>query len=128
MLDLGFLLPSSARHHHARADSAESLQVAYDRYVTEQHATNPDGIPMSAEDFQRFSLESDWLSGMKDAAKKVVQTCRLMVGIHDYEHYLAHMRERHPEATPLTREAFYRYCLEARYPSDARSGGSRCPC
>ncbi|HSD36178.1 MAG TPA: hypothetical protein VLC92_01650 [Rhodocyclaceae bacterium] len=49
------------------------------------------------------------MSGVKEVAKKVVQNCRLMVGIHDYEYHFAHMRER-------CREALYLYCLEARCP------------
>nr|WP_154666148.1 CstA-like transporter-associated (seleno)protein [Thauera linaloolentis] len=82
---------------------------------------------MSEAEFERYSLGSGWLSGLKDVAKKVVQTCRLVIGIHDYEYYLDHMRSRHPEATPFTREEFYRYCLEARFPSAERAG-TRCPC
>ncbi len=101
---------------------------AYARYVEEHVTHHADGLPMSQSMFERYSLGSDWLSGLKDAAKKVVQTCRLMVGVHDYEYYLQHMRERHPEAQPMSREAFYRYCLEARYPSADRPGGGKCPC
>ena len=55
---------------------------------------------MSEAEFERYSLGSNWLAGLRDVAKKVVQTCRLVVGIHDYEYYLDHMRSRHPEATP----------------------------
>ncbi|HSC80715.1 MAG TPA: YbdD/YjiX family protein [Chitinolyticbacter sp.] len=125
MLDLSGILPATRR---ARPADDASLQDAYEQYVASLRASQPGSIPMQPDDFRRLSLGSDWLSGVKDAAKKVVQTCRLMVGIHDYEYYLAHMRERHPEATPLTRDAFYRYCLEARYPGEGRPGGGRCPC
>ncbi|MEC5397418.1 YbdD/YjiX family protein [Uliginosibacterium sp. H1] len=124
MPELGFLTSTRA----AREAGEQSLHDAYAHYLADQRSTNPAGVPMSAEEFRRYSLGSDWLSDVRDMAKKVVQTCRLMVGIHDYEYYLAHMRERHPDAVPLTRDAFYRYCLEARYPSDTRRGSGRCPC
>ena len=114
-----------------------SLDDAYAHYTAATRTLGSDARPMSADDFERYtlgsvwlgsaSLRSDWVTGWRQVAKRVVQTCRLVVGIHDYEYYLDHMRSRHPEATPLSREAFYRYCLEARYPGPGRSGG-RCPC
>lgn len=52
----------------------------------------------------------------------LAQTGRLLVGVPDYDLYLAHMRRRHPERTPMTREAFFADRLQARY---AR-GTSRC--
>ncbi len=128
MLDLSYLTgraPAGATPPPAATDAG--LDDAYARYVAEARAQRAGAVPMSEAEFERYSLGSNWLSGLRDAARKVVQTCRLMVGIHDYEYYLDHMRSRHPEATPLSREAFYRYCLEARFPSAERSG-SRCPC
>ncbi len=112
---------------HAHGAAASDLDTAYARYLAEARRNNPNGMPMSAADFERYSLGSRWLTGMKDVARKLVQTCRLMVGVHDYAYYLEHMRERHPEIAPMSREAFYRYCLEARFPSAGKSG-SRCPC
>ena len=52
----------------------------------------------------------------------LAQTGRLLFGMPDYDLYLAHMRRRHPERTPMTREAFFADRLQARY---AR-GTSRC--
>ncbi len=52
----------------------------------------------------------------------LAQTGRLIVGVPDYDLYLAHMRRRHPERAPMTREAFFADRLQARY---AR-GTSRC--
>lgn len=52
----------------------------------------------------------------------LAQTGRLIVGVPDYDLYLAHIRRRHPERTPMTREAFFADRLQARY---AR-GTSRC--
>jgi uncharacterized short protein YbdD (DUF466 family) len=111
----------------ARDSAALDLDQGYARYVARLRAQDPQALPMSADQFARYSLGANWLAGVREVAKRLVQTCRLMVGVHDYEYYLDHMRTRHPQAAPLTREAFYRYCLEARYPS-AQGGGSRCPC
>ena len=52
---------------------------------------------------------------------------RLMVGVPDYENYVKHMQAHHPDLTPMDAKTFYRYCVDARYPS---SGGNmkKCPC
>lgn len=49
----------------------------------------------------------------------------LMVGVPDYQHYLMHMRETHPELPPLSRDAFMRARMLARY--GGKSTG-KCPC
>lgn len=111
------MLDQSSLHRDDDADAA------YARYLEAQRAKG--GVVMSRDDFERYSLGSDWLSGLRDAARKVVQTCRLMVGVHDYDYYLAHMRSRHPDDQPMSREDFYRYCLDARF---GAGSGSKCPC
>ena len=47
---------------------------------------------------------------------------RRVIGAPDYERYLAHVTTRHPERTPLSREAFARDALARRYDRP----GSRC--
>jgi uncharacterized short protein YbdD (DUF466 family) len=47
---------------------------------------------------------------------------RRIIGAPDYECYLAHVTSRHPEVTPLSREAFARDALARRYDRP----GSRC--
>lgn len=47
---------------------------------------------------------------------------RRVIGVPDYDIYLAHVREHHPEATPLTREEFTRQRLTDKYSRP----GSRC--
>jgi uncharacterized short protein YbdD (DUF466 family) len=47
---------------------------------------------------------------------------RRIIGAPDYERYLAHTTARHPETTPLSREAFARDVLARRYDQP----GSRC--
>jgi uncharacterized short protein YbdD (DUF466 family) len=49
----------------------------------------------------------------------------LMVGVPDYERYVAHMKMQHPEHRPLSREAFIKNRMEARY-GGGKSG--KCPC
>ncbi len=131
MLDLSYLTGGTRRAGAdtapAGADDLNDLDAAYARYIAGVREQGPNAVPMPEAEFERYSLGSNWLVGLRDVAKKVVQTCRLVVGIHDYEYYLDHMRSVHPDATPLTREAFYRYCLEARFPSADRPAG-RCPC
>ena len=47
---------------------------------------------------------------------------RRIVGAPDYEAYLAHMREAHPNETVLSREEFCRQRLDDRY----NRVGARC--
>ena len=47
---------------------------------------------------------------------------RRIIGAPDYERYLAHVAVRHPDVTPLSREAFARDALARRYDRP----GSRC--
>jgi len=57
-----------------------------------------------------------------------LQQCfRLMVGVQDYQKYLQHMRRHHPDRPPMNERDFHRYCLDARFPSQAGKLG-KCPC
>lgn len=51
-----------------------------------------------------------------------VQTARLIVGVPDYDLYLAHMRRTHPDRVPMGREEFFAERMQARY----GRGGTRC--
>ena len=53
-----------------------------------------------------------WLRGVAIVVRRVI-------GVPDYERYLAHMRERHPGSVPLTRERFLAERLQAK---DERPG------
>ncbi len=59
---------------------------------------------------------------LRSAWRLLAQTGRLIVGVPDYDLYLAHMRRTHPDTPPMTREAFFANRLEARY----GRGASRC--
>ena len=47
-----------------------------------------------------------------------------MVGVKDYDAYLARARRFNPEAPVMSREEFFRYCQKARY----GRGGGKCAC
>ncbi|MDV5138993.1 DUF466 domain-containing protein [Chimaeribacter arupi] len=59
--------------------------------------------------------------------RRLAQSFRLMVGVHDYQAYLRHHRLHHPNEAPMSERAFHRYCLEARFPSQGGKLG-KCPC
>lgn len=54
--------------------------------------------------------------------KLLRQAARLMVGVPDYDTYVAHVRAHHPERRVMSYEEFFRDRQEARY----RGGGGRC--
>jgi uncharacterized short protein YbdD (DUF466 family) len=54
--------------------------------------------------------------------KWAVKTARLCCGIPDYDVYVKHLREYHPERKIPSYEAFFRERQEARY----KGGGGRC--
>ncbi|MEB3767810.1 YbdD/YjiX family protein [Acinetobacter sp. MD2] len=58
--------------------------------------------------------------------QRLQQSFRLMVGVPDYTTYLNHMQQHHPDLTPMDAKTFYRYCVDARYPSAGNL--KKCPC
>jgi len=52
------------------------------------------------------------------------QTARLMVGLPDYDAYLRHMAQHHPDRVAMDRVAFFRDRQEARY--GGKNGGRCC--
>jgi uncharacterized short protein YbdD (DUF466 family) len=59
--------------------------------------------------------------------RRVTQAAKLMVGVGDYQRYLAHMAQQHPEAGVMSEKEFFRHCQESRYGTKAGSI-KRCPC
>lgn len=45
----------------------------------------------------------------------MTRTARLMIGVPDYETYVAHRRENHPEEPIMTYVEFFRERQQARY-------------
>ena len=58
---------------------------------------------------------------------RLQQSFRLMVGVPDYQTYLNHMQQHHPDLEAMDAKTFYRHCVDARYPS-ATNGMKKCPC
>lgn len=58
-------------------------------------------------------------------ARRVSQTANLMCGVPDYDTYVRHRQEQHPNEPYMTREEFFRNRQSARYP-DGSGRGMRC--
>ncbi|MGP8171214.1 YbdD/YjiX family protein [Rhodoblastus sp.] len=65
-------------------------------------------------------------SRLKTLGRKLRQTAALMVGQPDYETYLAHWRQVHPDQTPMTRVEFFRNREDRRYGGGVSTGGFKC--
>lgn len=59
---------------------------------------------------------------MIEALERIAKVVRRVIGVPDYESYLAHLAARHPHEVPMTREAFARDALLRRHSRP----GSRC--
>ena len=61
-------------------------------------------------------------SGLRRRLRQAATVVRRIVGAPDYERYVAHVRECHPDHVPMSREEFWRERLESRYSKP----GARC--
>lgn len=66
--------------------------------------------------------ESATPRGVHGVARRVGNVIRQIIGAPNYDAYLAHVREHHPDRTPLTEDEFRLERLSARYSRP----GSRC--
>jgi len=62
---------------------------------------------------------------LRSIGKGLCQCGRLMVGLPDYEAYVAHVARTHPGQAPMTYQEFFRERQAARY-GDGGSRGIRC--
>ena len=62
------------------------------------------------------------MSALLSFANRAAAVLRCVIGAPDYERYLAHVRQHHPDTTPLSRDAYARDALARRYDRP----GSRC--
>jgi uncharacterized short protein YbdD (DUF466 family) len=60
-------------------------------------------------------LLKEWSVRAVTAKEWSVRTARLMVGIPDYDTYVAHRRANHPDLAIMTYEEFFVERQEARY-------------
>lgn len=60
-----------------------------------------------------------------DLLLRMQRTARLMVGVPDYDAYVAHRRTTHPDEPVMSYEEFFRDCQDRRY--GGKNGGAiRC--
>jgi uncharacterized short protein YbdD (DUF466 family) len=59
---------------------------------------------------------------LPDVWQDLAHAVRRVIGVPDYDRYLAHMRRHHPTVPPLSSDAFVRDALARRY----ERPGSRC--
>ncbi len=58
-----------------------------------------------------------------NAARYLGQAAKMMVGVPDYDNYVAHINKNHPDQTPMTYEEFFKERQDARY---GGKGGPKC--
>ena len=51
----------------------------------------------------------------RELLRRAAIVVRRIIGVPDYERYVAHLRERHAGVVPMSREEFERVRLEDRY-------------
>jgi uncharacterized short protein YbdD (DUF466 family) len=59
---------------------------------------------------------------LAQAGRYLGQSMRLMVGLPEYDTYLAHMERTHPDQAPMSYAEFFRERQQARY-GDGKRGG-----
>lgn len=64
---------------------------------------------------QETDEEKIMLSTIKKIGCRVGQSLRLMVGMPEYDTYVTHMKQVHPDRPVMSYEAFFRERQEARY-------------
>lgn len=65
------------------------------------------------------------MSKAASVARHLGHAARMLVGIPDYETYVAHMQLRHPDQPVMSYKEFFRERQQARY-GDNGKGGMRC--
>jgi uncharacterized short protein YbdD (DUF466 family) len=63
------------------------------------------------------------LEGLVQAGRYLGQSMRLMVGLPEYDAYLAHHEKTHPDLPVMSYEEFFRERQEARYGGAGKRGG-----
>ena len=55
------------------------------------------------------------MSGLRAKLEEVAKVVRRIIGVPDYDTYVAHVRECHAGTVPMTREEFVKARMEDRY-------------
>jgi len=64
------------------------------------------------------------MNAFRIALRCACETARLMVGVPDYETYVAHVARTHPGQAPMSYAEFFKDRQDARF--GAKGGGFRC--
>jgi uncharacterized short protein YbdD (DUF466 family) len=60
-------------------------------------------------------VEATTQGGLRERARSLRSACRQVLGIPDYERYVAHAAEHHAGAPVLTRSEFFVQAIERKY-------------
>jgi uncharacterized short protein YbdD (DUF466 family) len=55
------------------------------------------------------------VAGVRETLRRAAAVVRRVIGVPDYERYLAHVRQCHPDQQPLTRQQFEESRLHDKY-------------
>ena len=58
--------------------------------------------------------------------RRLREGARLMIGVPDYDTYVAHMHHAHPDRPVMSYGEFFRERQSARYGEGSKRGGFRC--
>jgi uncharacterized short protein YbdD (DUF466 family) len=64
----------------------------------------------------------EFMCATRSRIERVANVVRRIIGVPDYDRYLAHVREHHPDVAPMSRAEFERVRMNDRYTRP----GSRC--
>jgi uncharacterized short protein YbdD (DUF466 family) len=70
-------------------------------------------------------LEMVMFGNLGKTGKYLGQAARMLVGIPDYDTYVQHMKDNHPDKPVMTYKEFFRERQDARYGGSGK-GGFRC--
>lgn len=68
------------------------------------------------------SFLAGWVQTLLTCWTRAVQIARRCIGVPDYDTYLHHLREHHPDRVPMSYPEFFTERQNARY----KGGGGRC--
>ncbi|MDR0219348.1 MAG: YbdD/YjiX family protein [Enterobacteriaceae bacterium] len=60
------------------------------------------------------------------ASQYLGQAARMLVGVPDYDTYVQHMKDKHPDQPYMSYEEFFRERQNARYGGDGKEGMRCC--
>jgi uncharacterized short protein YbdD (DUF466 family) len=84
--------------------------------------TTSNGATSSEPGLSILNQQGGWVQTVSGCWKRAVQIARASIGVPDYDTYVAHFREHHPERQPMSYSEFFTQRQNARY----KGGGGRC--